>query len=442
MAGLGTVAQAGAGEQELPGNAMRYQTEYPAIGYSDRARRNCFARLQAKLDSGEVQLAFDPKWGYLESLLKALDIDVDSQLMVFSKTSLQTEHIAAATPRAIYFNDDCYVAWVQHSTLLEFVALDAERGVVFYALENQQAQPPRFAREGGRCLTCHDTYSMMGGGVPRILVMSAPVESPADPRRYTSASEVTDRTPVSQRWGGWYTTGHHGRQEHLGNLPLRGQSGNTEALFTMSPSDRETLEGYFDTSAYLSDRSDIPALLVFEHQAYVQNLIVRANYKVRTVMSRAGQASPQGAGGPRSWEQVVPQDQKALRAMMEPLVKALFFVDAAPLEDGIVSSTAFARSFAARGPHDSQERSLRELDLKTRVFRWPLSYMVYTEAFDSLPDYAWDYLATRIVEVLEGGDTTGLSARIPETDRRAVISILRETHPRLAARLSPGLAQR
>ena len=81
-------------------------------------------------------------------------------------------------------------------------------------------------REGGRCLTCHDTYSMMGGGVPRVLAMSAPVDVPEDTRTYSSASEVDDRTPISQRWGGWYVSGWYlpgknGPVDHFGNLPLR-----------------------------------------------------------------------------------------------------------------------------------------------------------------------------------------------------------------------------
>ena len=102
--------QAPADVEELRGLRARYEQEYPVIGYSRKATRNCLARLQEKLDREELQLDFDPQWGYLPSLLQALDIDVDSQVMVFSKTSLQFEQIAADTPRAIYFNDDCYVA--------------------------------------------------------------------------------------------------------------------------------------------------------------------------------------------------------------------------------------------------------------------------------------------------------------------------------------------
>ena len=435
IAGLTTLT--GAAQGQVIGNVPRYEQDYPVIDYSGAAQHNCIARLQDRIVRGEVPLQYEPRWGYLRSILDATGMSIESQVLVYSKTSLQTDWIGADTPRAIYFNDDCYVAWVQGSSLLEFVAVDADRGVVFYSLDNRPPAAVRFEREGGRCLTCHDTYSMTGGGVPRVLVMSAPVDSPADTHIYSSATEVTDKTPVAQRWGGWYVTGQHGQQTHLGNLPLREQQ-NTPALRDLSPHDRQSLAGYFDTSKYLSDRSDIAALLVMEHQSSLQNLIVRVNFKIRTVMSRS---NAMAAGGPRSWEQVSPTDQRAVRAMMEPLVKALFFTDAASLNDAITGSTDFARQFAARGPRDPQGRSLRDLDLETRVFRYPLSYLVYSEAFEALPAIARDYVGSRIVEVLQGEDRTGLSDSIQPDDRRAVKEILTTTSARFAA-LFAGAAQR
>jgi hypothetical protein len=190
----------------------------------------------------------------------------------------------------------------------------------------------------------------------------------------------------------------------------------------LAPKNRQTLDLYFDTSKYLTPRSDFTALLVLEHQSTIQNLIVRAQFKLPAVLARA-QAEGNG-------------DEAALRALLEPLVKALFFEGAAPLDDAITGDDDFARHFVARGPADTQHRSLRQFDLKTRVFRWPLSYLVYSDAFEALPEPAWNYVADRIVQVLQGGDTTGLSARISEADRRAVVEILKQTHPRLAQRLA------
>ncbi|MDR2214659.1 MAG: hypothetical protein LBE59_02325 [Nevskiaceae bacterium] len=397
-----------------------YDIEYPHINYTDPARGNCIAQLREKLDDGQLRLARDAKHGYLPALLKALDIDVDSQVMVYSKTSLQFELVTPSTPRAIYFNDECYVAYVQGTPFLEFAALDAKRGVVFYTLDDRLAAP-RFDRQGNTCLACHDTFSMTGGGVPRVLASSAVTDAPMDSRPMGPAQEVTDRTPLSLRWGGWYVTGRQGKQQHLGNQPVR-ESTNTRALETLSPQNRRTLKDYYDTSKYLTPNSDLTALLVLEHQSTIQNQIMRVNYKLPSVLARL---QMQGR-----------DNRTAMAGLVEPLVKALFFDGAAQLDDAIEGNTDFAKHFVERGPVDSQGRNLRAFDLKTRVFRWPLSYLVYSQAFDSLSEPAWNYAADRIVQVLRGEDTTGLSERISAEDRAAVIQILQQTHPRLAQRLA------
>jgi hypothetical protein len=401
------------------------------MDYSGPATHNRIWRLKQQLDSGQQKLEWEPKWGYLRSVLRALDINIDSQILVFSRTSLQASIISDKSPRAIYFNDDTYVAWVQGSNLLELMAVDASVGVVFFGLDNRRESVVQFEREGGRCLTCHDTYSMMGGGVPRILVMSAPVDDPADTRTYSSASEVDDRTPVKERWGGWYVTGRNGKQQHFGNLPLREDAGGDGLRKLLgSRSNRDTLEGYFDTSKYVTDKSDIAALLVIEHQSFIQNLITRANYKVRALLEHEGRGA-----NPRVWADVDAHLQSRMQPIIEPLVRALFFADAVPLADRITSSSGFDTRFASVAPLDSRGRSLRQLDLGKRLFRYPLSYLVYSEHFDALPAYVLDYIDARIVEVLQGRDTTGLSARIDAADRVAVSQILIDTKPRLAGRL-------
>ncbi len=426
-------AQTAADTELLPANATRYDQEYPVIAYSGPATHNRVWRLQQQLASGALHLDWEPGFGYLRSLLHALQINMDSQILVYSKTSLQAASISSATPRALYFNDDTYVGYIHGSTLIEFTVIDAQLGVVFFGLDNRQQVPVQLEREGGRCLTCHDTYSMMGGGVPRVLVMSAPVEGPADTRTFSSASDVDDRTPIAQRWGGWYVTGRHGRQTHFGNQPLREErDGERLRMLLPSRANLHTLSAYFDTDQYLSDKSDIAALLVLEHQSFVQNFITRANYKIRTVMTR--EAHAQGATA-HTWAELNPADQSLIRGMIEPLVRALFFADAATFNDRIESSSGFAARFSKSGPLDSRGRSLRELDLRTRLLRYPLSYLIYSDHFDALPPYALDYIEGRIAEVLQGRDSTGLSARIDAADRAVIAQILIDTKPRLAARL-------
>jgi hypothetical protein len=442
VAAAGTGA-ARADTDRLQVSAMRYEQEYPAVQYSGPARDNRIWRLQQKLDSGEVKLQWEPKWGYLRSLLRALEIDISSQTLVFSKTSLQTTKIAEPTPRAIYFNDDTYVGFVQNSDLLEFAAIDAKVGVVFFGMTNRRDTKPLLDRDGGRCLTCHDTYSMMGGGVPRVMVMSAPVDDAADTRTFSSASEVDDRTPISERWGGWYLSGWYLPGEdgkpvtHFGNLPLRAESDNGREAGAQlralagTRDNRGNVKGYFDTAAYLTDKSDVVALLVMEHQTFVENLITRTRYKSANVMSRDGR----DAKGPRTWAGVATRDQDALKAIIDPLLRALFFTDAVPLTGQVVTSSGYTEKFALRGPQDAEGRGLRDLQLEGRLFRYPLSYMIYTESFNSLPPYVLDYIDMRMAEVLTGKDRSGIGSKLSAEDRKAISQILVQTLPRFSGRL-------
>src|SRR5262245_8320432 len=140
-------ALAGPAAWSAPAAALRYDTDYPMIPYSGVARDNPVERLQARLDNGNVRLEFKAPRGYLDSLLAALHIDRSSQTLVYSKTSLQIEAINSATPRAIYFNDDTYVAWVQGQRMLEIVTMDAKLGAVFYTLPYEEVSQPRLDRE-------------------------------------------------------------------------------------------------------------------------------------------------------------------------------------------------------------------------------------------------------------------------------------------------------
>lgn len=402
-----------------PRTALRYDTDYPDIGYAERPVNNAIARLQARLDRGEVKLAFHPTRGYLDSLLNALGVDPSSQTLVYSKTSLQVDAISAATPRAIYFNDDTYVAWVQGMRMLELATMDSDLGQVFYTLPNRESAAVHLQREVLRCLNCHDTYSLSGGGVPRFSFMSSLVGTNGEPLKGEVPSETIDRTPIRDRWGGWYVTGRHGDQAHLGNI-LVDRAAAPVDLDSLRRGNLDTLDELFDTRPYLTDKSDIVALLVFEHQAYIQNLITRVNFKARTVMARQ-------AGGALS-----PQVQAALKALMEPLVQAMLFVDAAAITGKITSGSGFDTWFQAQGPRDPLGRSLRELDLTTRLFKYPLSYLVYSDGFDGLPDYAKSYIYGRFAEILSGRDQSKAYSHLSVSDRKAMMEILTATKPAFA----------
>jgi hypothetical protein len=373
---------------------LPYDKEYPAMHYGRMPAHNAIARLQQRLQSGEVKLVFTAPRGYLDSLLAALGIDPSSQALVYSKTSLQTGVISAATPRAIYFDTDTYVGFVQGSGDLELGTMDSELGQVFYTLPNRPNGAAQLERQTLTCLACHDTYEMSGGGVPRFLLMSSYVNVSGDQLTHEDSILTTDETPIESRWGGWYVTGQTGKQVHVGNIQVHTVQ-ELVKLDSVRRGNIDTLDGLFNTAPYLSDKSDVVALLVLQHQVTVQNLLTRANFEVREALARSG-----GKAGALSTK-----TQGELRGFMDDLAKAMLFEDAAPYTDAIHGNSGFDVWFQKQGPTDPKGRSLRELDLKTRLFRYPLSYLVYTPSFDALPEYARDYVYGRFAAALQGSDT-------------------------------------
>ena len=337
---------------------------------------------------------------------------------MFSQTSLQARRIRPAAPRAIYFNDDVYVAWVQEGPI-EIASMDPKLGAIFYLLEQTPAAEPKFAQEFTRCLSCHDSYSLSGGGVPRLIVGSGYTGAGGDLVTHEGWILVTDRTPLKSRWGGWYVTGQHGAQVHLGNVVIRSLA-DFERLEELRIGNIETLDHLFDTTAYLTNKSDVVALMVLEHQTNVQNLITRVSYDVQTELAADGGNTPGSATLER------------ISASVEPLVQALLFVDAITLTAPLRGDPAFVDQFARRAVRDPSGRSLRDLDMTTRMFCYPLSYLIYSASFDALPEAAKQAAYRRIAEVLNGVDRSEPFAHVTDADRTAIREIVAATKPDLA----------
>jgi hypothetical protein len=391
------------------GSMLRYGTEYPTIPYLTGKRADRVAALIDRIERGEAKLTHDGQRGYLESLLAELEIDAASQTLVFSQTSLQGRLIGPKTPRAIYFNDDVYVAFVQGAPL-EIASLDPILGPVFYLLEQNAAQP-KFSAELGRCLSCHDSYSLTGGGVPRFIVGSGYTGTTGMLVSHEGWILVSDRTPLKSRFGGWYVTGRHGSQVHLGNMIIKTLY-DFDKLEELRAGNRDTLDGLFDTSPYLTSKSDIVALLVLQHQTEVQNLITRVHYDARIAAEK--RAEP-------------------LEESLERLLRTMLFVDAVEYTEPISGDPRFAEQFASRALRDSQGRSLRDFDLTRRLFRYPLSYLIHSPAFDALPADVQGRFYERLREVLTGADSSEGFEHLSGADRSAILEILRDTKPELAA---------
>jgi hypothetical protein len=370
--------------------------DHPAIQYHSREAHDPVAALNQRLLTGGVRFTFDPVRGYLPSTLDALKISVDSQIAIFSKTSVQAGIISPRNPRTLFFNDAVAVGWMRGG-FIELAAQDPQQGVIFYLLPQQQTATPQFIRND-RCLSCHHSYNTLG--VPGMLARSVV----ADPRGVAMpylGNYLTDhRSPFDERWAGWYVTGSVGSMRHLGNATVTDADRFEEAI-TADTLNLKSLDGKFDTSAYLSPHSDVVALMVFDHQMAMMNLITRVGFETRAGAS--------------------------IRDNVKELVDYLLFVDERPLPGRIQGSSRFTETFAALGPRDGKGRSLRQLDLERRLPRYPCSYMIYSDAFDALPANAKAAIYQRMWDVLSGQDKDPRYARLSASDRQAVVEILRDT---------------
>jgi len=274
---------------------------------------------------------------------------------------------------------------------MEIAALDPRHGVIFYTLAAGKAERPEFVRRQ-ECLHCHHGNSTMG--VPGIFVGSVFPNAAGMPVR--SGAIITDhRTPFPDRWGGWYVNAAHGQQKDRSNA-IAPDPAEPRALHTAGKQNLRSLAREFTADGYLSPVSDIVALMTFEHQTNMTNFLTRLAW-----LSKTGAVAD---------------------AEIEAAASYMLFAGEAPLAQPVEGVSSFTGTFPARGPRDSQGRSLRDFDLQKRLFRYPLSYMVYSAAFDALPGVVRERLHRRIY--------AGLAAN-PE--RQAIVEILRDTKPDLPA---------
>lgn len=408
-AALWLAAAAGGAQRD---DAFGESRDHPAIAYSTTATDDAVAQLNARLASGDVRFTFDAASGYLPSVLDALGVPVASQVLVHSQTSFQAPLITFDQPRAIFFTDEVAVGWVPGGDLIEVSTLDARQGTIYYQLPQTPDSAPRFARND-RCLACHLSWETRA--VPGPLVQT--VFPRRSDREYAHGFFVDHRVPIAERWGGWYVTGRRTPRLHLGNQPtvqpgLRGRARPPDALARVAAATRER--------GYPSDQSDVVALLVLEHQAHATNLITRAGWEAR-VAAHDGRLRPGGPLPPR------------VRQAVDELVDYLLFVDEAPLPEPVAGASGFAEWFARQGPRDAAGRSLRDLQLETRLMRHPLSYMIYTRAFDGLPPAVRTAVYERLAGLLETGSADRRYAHLTPEARRAALEILRATKPEFAA---------
>ena len=397
----------------------------PPIEYRSAELSDPIARLEQRLERGEATLQFEPKHGYLRSVLNALRVPISSQTLVFSKTSFQFPQITPSTPRALYFNDDVYVGQVHDGRFLEFISFDPRQGAIFYVVDEHDSPSPRFERAAVDCVQCHVATSTRG--VPGVFLRSV-FTKPSGYQAGGTKSFVTGQdSPLGERWGGWYVTSIRGAEAAMGDA-IVSDSRHPEQLDKPAAANLSNLAPLLNTAAYLTGSSDIVALMVLAHQTQMHNFITQTNYKTRLALY-AEERQNMAAGLPAG--AISDDARKDVEDSAEKLVRYLLFADETPLDSPVVGNTSFAEDFAARGPFDSRGRSLREFDLRSRIFKYPCSYLIYSESFDAIPSPARDYVYRRLFEILSGRDQSPAFARLSAQDRRAILEILVETKPGL-----------
>jgi len=400
----------------------------PPINYETAIPDNAVSRLQQQLAAGKIKLKRDDERGYLKATLDALKVPVSSQVLVFSKTSLQRSRIAPKTPRAIYFNDDIYIGFCLRGDVLEVSVADPELGTAFYTLDQEPAERPRFTRQTETCLICHGSSSTRG--IPGHLLRSVHPDRSGEPILGSGTTRTDDTSPFDERWGGWYVTGRHGKMEHLGNRIYRNRRDYDDPETPAGTHNVESLKLFFTTGAYLSPHSDIVALIVLGHQAAMHNRIARATLETRSAIHYQQELRKALKDPPDTKYDSV---KSRISSVGDDLLKVLLFSEAAPLTDNVEGTTCFAKDFAARGPFDSKGRSLRQFDLATRLFKYPCSYLIYSESFERMPEDVKSYVLRRLFNVLLGMDSDKAFAHLSAADRTAILEILRDTKPNLPA---------
>lgn len=408
------------------------QMEFEAapISYDTAPVNNRVTKLQAKIDAGEVEVKAQRNHGYLDAVLQLLEVPQSSQVLVFSKTSLQLRRISPDRPRAVYFNDDTYVGYCQQGEVLEIATQDPQQGTIFYTLE--QAKPgddtakPTFLRDKGQCLTCH--ASSRTQGVPGLLVRSVYSDGGGHPLLGSGTFSTDHTSPFTKRWGGWYVSGQHGSMRHMGNVQAHRKS--PENIDREAGANVTDLSKIVSVGHYLTPHSDLVALMVLEHQVQMHNFVTLANFETRSA-THHDKIMNEALERPEEFRSEL--TGRRINGVADKLVKYLLFSGEFALESPVSGTSPFTEEFQKHGPRDSQGRSLRDLDLQTRLFKYPCSYLIYSDAFRSLPADVKAVVLTKVHDVLTGKNSSPEFAHLTPEDRQAILEILKETLPDLPA---------
>jgi hypothetical protein len=403
----------------------RESYEQPPFNYSQAEPADGIAALQAKIGSGDLVLGRTDR-DMVRTLLRELHIPPESQVLVFSKTSLQRQRIRPETPRSLFFTDNCYLGWVPGG-VVEVTAIDPVLGPVFYSFDPSACHTnlDHCLVRDADCLRCHGGTFVRG--IPGLLLRSVFADGDGEPMLKYGTELVDFRTPFTNRWGGWYVTGRHGTALHRGNLCASEKDGQLTMDFRRGANVTD-LSHYFDVSNYLTNTSDIVALLILEHQTAMQNTLTRASLNSRRMIDY--QKNLQRELKETITEEPVYQSVKSvLDNSAREIVDDLLFKDEAEVPAGTEGSAAFEKAFAAGARRASDGSSLKDLLLQGHLFKNRCSYLIYSDSFLALPKQLKRRVYRRLSAALTSTEPDSRYAYLEPDERVRLVEILRETFP-------------
>ena len=366
----------------------------------------------------------------LEAVLNALDIPIESQILVYSKTSAQNSRISPRTPRAVYFSDNAYIGWVQGGEI-EAATFDEKLGMVFHLVKltsREPNRPPEIVRERS-CLNCHAGSS--NRNLPGLMVRSVYAQESGQPLFQAGTFHTRHDSPIEERWGGWYVSGEVEEVSHMGNCLASAERRSVEVtLHKMSEEPVSSLEEFFESEPYLHGaKSDVVALMMLEHQVGMHNMLVEANLTTRATLHRHREM--QKAFGESPDAPLSETNQRILDHLAEDVLEKMLWVDEVSLPGGVEGCPGFLTSFAENQKKSEDGRSLKDFRLYERMMKYRCSHLIYSDAFAHLPNEIRTIILEKLHGVLTSPDQYPDFAHLSDSERGHILEIIKGTLPGL-----------
>lgn len=399
----------------LQGQAFNDFTLAPHL-YGAAKKTDPMSRLMTRAASGEFDFGKEDGLPLLRKILTALDVPESSQILVFSRTSLQRELIEPGNPRAMYFNEETHVAWMPDGKV-EIISFDPAVGGIFFIEEPDRApdSPIRFTSQGG-CFGCHGgaATNYLPGPLARSTYTSSEGKRLGQLRGH---NRMGHQVPFPDRWGGYFVTGAPSSLGHLGNVFATREGGVFKTGPAAGPT-RIDLGEFFDAKKYLRPDSNVLPLSLFDHQIEAHNLIMECAYRWRHLEYETVKN-----GGI-----VNPETREKTDRAFDKLVRYLLFADEASIAGAdLIVSADYQNDFRKDRKMDENGLSLKDFDLKTHLFSHRLSYMVYAQPFASAPAGMRTEIYGRLWNILAPEKAPAGYEYFVPGERAKIVSILKAT---------------